>query len=194
MYLFCNKINLPTLSASGEENEVVFTTPTEKAVIILNNDTIEKVVHTDLLNNNTVTISYKDSHHIVVGAANCQRDVYHYLLPTSEAHLQLRLGITVHCGEGTWSSLPHDFENDPENDFEEIFFYILSDRSKKAIQVGKGLWPDGSQVDDIWHIRDREFGAVPMGYHPVVGEPGVKVSYIWGYLAKKPEWEKVKND
>ena len=26
---------------------------------------------------------------------------------------------------------------------------------------------------------------------PVVGEPGVHVSYIWVYLCKKPEWEKI---
>jgi hypothetical protein len=31
-----------------------------------------------------------------------------------------------------------------------------------------------------------------MGYHPVVGEPGVHISYVWVYLAKYPRWEKVK--
>jgi len=31
-----------------------------------------------------------------------------------------------------------------------------------------------------------------MGYHPVVGEPGVQISYVWVYLAKYPRWEKVK--
>jgi 5-deoxy-D-glucuronate isomerase len=46
-------------------------------------------------------------------------------------------------------------------------------------------------VDASWLVRDRSFGTIPMGYHPVVGEPGVHVSYVWAYLVKKKEWEKI---
>ena len=103
----------------------------------------------------------------------------------------MRLGQTMHSGESTWSSLPHEFENYPENGFEEIFFYLLSGANKKAIQVGRGLWTDGNPVNDVWSVEDRTFSIIPMGYHPVVGEPGVRVSYVWAYLAKKKEWEKI---
>ena len=91
----------------------------------------------------------------------------------------------------TWSSLPHPFENHSEPDFEEVFFYLLSGGSKRALQVGRGLWADGSKVDAAWLVADRTFSVIPMGYHPLVAEPGVTASYVWAYLAKKKEWEKI---
>ena len=103
----------------------------------------------------------------------------------------MRLGITQHRGQGTWSSLPHAFELHTEPGFEEVFFYLLDGSPQRAIQVGRGVWQDNSPVDAIWPVSDRTFGVVPMGYHPVVGEPGVRVSYVWVYLAKKKAWEKI---
>ena len=97
-------------------------------------------------------------------------------------------------GANTWSDTPHPFERVPVLGFEEVFLYLLksgSDLSISAIQCGEGLWQDGAKVDDRWKVHDRDISAIPMGYHPVVGEPGVTVSYIWAYLAKKPEWEKI---
>lgn len=195
MYRYNKTAALPTLIAQGKGTELIFKTPTEEAIVSLSADgLIEKVIHHDLKNQNQKTIHATQSHHMVVGSGNCERDVYHYLLPVNDAHLQLRLGITVHKGDSTWSSLPHDFENHLENGFEEVFFYLLSGGSKRAIQVGRGVWSDGEHVDEVWPIADREFSAIPMGYHPVVGEPGVKVRYVWAYLAKKKSWEKVKHD
>ena len=78
-----------------------------------------------------------------------------------------------------------------ERRFEEVFFYLLSGGNSKAIQVGSGLWADGSPVEASWPVYDRTFGTIPMGYHPVVGEPGVQVKYVWAYLVKKPSWEKI---
>jgi 5-deoxy-D-glucuronate isomerase len=60
------------------------------------------------------------------------------------------------------------------------------------MQVGRGVWHDNSFIDAVWPFADQQFGTVPMGYHPVVGEPGVQISYVWVYLAKYPRWEKVK--
>ncbi len=195
MYQYNKKAPLPNLFASGKNNRLVFKTQTEEAEVLLSGKgMIEKVVHDDLKNNKRTEIFFQKSHHVLVGSGNCERNVYHFLLPSLHEHLQLRLGITIHNGEGTWSSLPHDFENHLENDFEEVFFYLLSGGSKRAIQVGRGVWSDGSQVDEIWPISDREFSPIPMGYHPVVAEPGVAVSYVWAYLAKKKRWEKVKHD
>ena len=133
------------------------------------------------------------AHHIVVGKANLKRDVYHFtkpggLLPT------LRCGLTVHKGANTWSSTPHPFEENPEPGFEEAFLYLLNDGifiRSTAIQLGRGMWYDGEFAFTQWQVHNRDISAIPMGYHPVVGEPGVKVAYIWAYLAKKDEWEKI---
>lgn len=189
-YEWSNKARLETLTAIGDSDVLVFEAPGESAKVYLKDGTIDKVVFA-AAGNPPVTVNAKDAHAIVVGEGNAQRDVYHYLKPGGPAPT-MRLGITVHRGEGTWSSLPHDFELNTELGFEEVFFYILKGTSKRGIQVGKGVWFDNTPVDTAWPIKDYTFGTVPMGYHPVVGEPGVHVSYVWVYLAKKKEWEKVK--
>jgi len=189
-YAWSHKEPLSTLKAEGKDGRLIFETPSERAEVYLNNDGIDKVIFTKA-GSEGVTITKKDAYAMVVGEGNTKRDVYHYLKPDGPAPT-MRLGITVHRGEGTWSSLPHDFELNTEAGFEEVFFYILKGESKSGIQVGRGVWFDNSSVDSIWPIKNYTFGTVPMGYHPVVGEPGVHVSYVWIYLAKKKEWEKVK--
>lgn len=191
MYPFCKSAPLPILQASGQDGQLIFATTTERAEVKLAAGNIAEVIHTDLVTGQVVAIPATSAHHIVVGNGNWERDVYHYLKPCAQPHLQLRLGITIHRGTGTWSSLPHDFENAPEPGFEEVFFYLLEGASGRGIQVGRGLWEDGAAVDAVWPIADRQFSAVPMGYHPVVGEPGVQVKYVWAYLAKKQAWEKI---
>jgi 5-deoxy-D-glucuronate isomerase len=192
LYPYSNTAPLPGLRAKGEGDKLFFRTATEEAVVRLSAENrIEAVEHCDLTTEATRQVQAASAHHIVVGSGNWRRDVYHFLIPSPQAHLQLRLGLTVHSGEGTWSSLPHDFENHPEPGFEEAFFYLLSGGNGRAIQVGRGMWCDGSVVDRVWPVQDRVFSVIPMGYHPVVGEPGVKVSYVWTYLAKKKAWEKI---
>lgn len=189
-YQWSNDVRLDALKVSGENDVLTFEASGEHAVVHLKDGEIEKAIFT-AEGSEAVTIEAKDTHAIVVGEGNAQRDVYHYLKPNGPAPT-MRLGITVHRGEGTWSSLPHDFELNTEPGFEEVFFYILKGKSQKGIQVGKGVWFDNAVVDTVWPIKDYTFGTVPMGYHPVVGEPGVHVSYVWVYLAKKKEWEKIK--
>lgn len=172
----------------GDENELVFETEHERAEVLLENNEISEVVCS--VKGRKTVIKKDQSHHIVVGEGNTQRDVYHFLKPDGPSP-SLRLGITRHRGIGTWSSLPHDFELKSETGFEEVFFYILEGGTKVACQVGRGVWFDGSRVDQVWYVRDRSWSTIPMGYHPVVGEPGVEVSYVWAYLAKKKEWEKI---
>lgn len=192
MYPYLKTAPLMDLKATGSENKLEFLTPTEKATIHLDDKgTVTRVIHNDIVKNREINIDVKNAHHIVVGESNWTRDVYHWLKPNEEAHLTLRLGLTVHKGNGTWSSLPHDFENHLEDGFEEVFFYLLEGGTKKAIQVGRGVWADGKEVDAVWPVLDRTFSVIPMGYHPVVGEPKVGVSYIWAYLAKKKSWEKI---
>ncbi len=187
-YMWSNKNKLATLKVSGENDILIFETGFEKAEVHINNKEILKVICS--VKGVTTVIDNKQAHHIVVGEGNTQRDVYHYLKPNGPAPF-LRLGITKHRGHGTWSSLPHPFELRPVLGFEEVFFHLLEGGSKRALQIGKGVWHDGSPVDDVWFVSDQSWSTIPMGYHPVVGEPGVKVSYIWAYLAKKKEWEKI---
>lgn len=189
-YLWNNENRLDILKVSGENDVLIFETKFEKAEVHIHNGDIGKVVCS--VEGNTTIIDNSECVHIVVGEGNAQRDVYHFLKPNGPAPF-LRLGITKHRGFGTWSSLPHSFELKNELGFEEVFFYLLKGESQQALQVGKGIWYDGTLIDGVWYVRDRSWSTIPMGYHPVVGEPGVHVSYIWAYLAKKKEWEKISN-
>ena len=190
MYQWNNKQLLDTLKVEGEDNVLKFSTDSEKVEVYLENGDIDKVIVFEV-DGNKIVIDKKDCHHIVVGVGNTQRDVYHYLMQGGPTKT-MRLGITKHSGESTWSSLPHNFELETEPGFEEVFFYMLKGGSERAIQVGRGVWFDNTQVDSIWQVYNNTFSTVPMGYHPVVGEPGVQVFYVWAYLAKKDKWEKVK--
>lgn len=190
MYKWSNKQSLDTLKVEGEDNVLEFSTDSEKVEVYLEDGDIAKVVVLED-NGNKIVIDKKDCRHIVVGEGNTMRNVYHYLMPGGSTKT-MRLGITKHSSESTWSSLPHHFELETEPGFEEVFFHILKGGSERAIQVGRGVWFDNTPVDAIWQVYNNTFSAVPMGYHPVVGEPGVKVSYVWAYLAKKDKWEKVK--
>ena len=182
---------LDQLAARGAGDELIFETPSEIAVVNFDSKNILQVKHIDKIEKSERIISPKDAKNIVVGAGNLRREVSHFLLPNPKKHLQIRLGLTMHGGLGTWSSLPHPFELKPDLGFEELFFYLTEGGSGRAIQVGSGVWHDGAPVDACWPIIDRTFGVIPMGYHPVVAEPEVQVRYIWAYLVKKPEWEKI---
>jgi 5-deoxy-D-glucuronate isomerase len=138
-------------------------------------------------------INRADALSIVVGEKTWERDVVHFLAPGGPAP-RMRLGLTVHRAEGTWSSLPHAFELNAELGFEEAFLYLLYGGTQRAIQVGRGVWSDGAPVDEAWTVEHRTLSTIPMGYHPLVGEPGVQVSYVWVYLVKHPHWEKISKD
>jgi len=187
-YPWSNKERLVTLKVRGESDLLVIEAGQEKAEVRLADGSIRQVVCT--VDGTRVTIDASQAQHVVVGEGNAERDVYHFLKPGGPAP-SLRLGITKHRGYGTWSSLPHAFELRPETGFEEVFFHLLKGGSGRAIQVGKGVWCDGAAVDEAWFVLDHTWSTIPMGYHPVVGEPGVHVSYVWAYLAKKKEWEKI---
>ena len=129
----------------------------------------------------------------IIGSDATKRSVFHFLDKQFVGNKGLRARITIHGAVSQWSSLPHDFELNLEEGFEEIFFYGLgSEEAPGAIQVGKGVWQDFSPVDNCWFVGDRQSSIIPMGYHPIVGLPGTTVSYCWAYIAKHPHWEKVK--
>ncbi|CAH0354128.1 5-deoxy-glucuronate isomerase [Aquabacterium sp. CECT 9606] len=187
-YKWSNEVKLDVLKVEGGDSKLVFTTDKEVAEIYLDGQDISRVVHRS--GGVETVIQNAEAHHIVVGEGNAQRDVYHYLKPKGPAP-ELRIGITKHRGIGTWSSLPHDFELNLEPGFEEVFFYLISGAKKRAIQVGEGVWHDNSPVKEAWFVEDHTFGTIPMGYHPVVAEPGSTVHYVWAYVCKKQAWEKI---
>ena len=160
----------------------------EQANIHIKDQKIDRIILSD--EEQGYELAFNKAHHIVVGEGNLKRDVWHFSTPDGPLPT-LRCGYTVHNGENTWSSTPHPFELKPELGFEEVFLYLLDGGQPAAIQVGGGLWENGEGIAEIWRVHDRDISAIPMGYHPVVGEPGVTVSYIWAYLAKKKEWEKI---
>ncbi len=188
-YSWANPCRLDTLKVWGENNILYFETEKEKAHVHFSGPEISKVEWRTPQNSGEISLSQASS--IVVGDGNTRRDVFHYLKPNGPLPT-MRLGITKHSGSGgTWSSLPHDFELNTEPDFEEVFFYILEGGPQKAIQVGRGVWFDNLTIDGVWPVTNNTFSTIPMGYHPVVGEPNVRVSYVWVYLAKKKSWEKI---
>lgn len=188
MYSWNNRKNLNTLKARGIGDVIRFQAGPETAEVYLQGNDIAKVVYST--NKKSTIILKKDRYHVIAGEGNTKRDVYHYLLPNGPAPT-MRLGITKHSSAGTWSSLPHDFELQTEPGFEEVFFYLVKGSTNKAIQVGRGVWWNNTKVDSCWFVSNRSFSTIPMGYHPVVAEPGVYVSYVWAYLAKKKKWEKI---
>lgn len=157
--------------------------------VIEQNGRLSSVICTNA-NGKVTLVRDEDARTIQVGEENTERTVIHFLGPNGPS-ARIRLGQTFHSGLNTWSSLPHDFELSPELGFEEFFYYLNSGANGNAIQLGRGIWANGDPVDEAWKVHDGDFAGIPMGYHPVVGEPGVRVSYIWAYLAKYPHWEKI---
>jgi 5-deoxy-D-glucuronate isomerase len=102
----------------------------------------------------------------------------------------MRLGLTVHRGNRTWSSLPNDFELNMNPGFEDVSFYMLNGATRRGVQVRKRVRFNNKSMDSVWSINNQTFGKVSMGYHPLVGEAGVHVAYALEYLAKNKSWEK----
>jgi 5-deoxy-D-glucuronate isomerase len=182
-------IKLKNLSAEYDGKKITFIAGNETALVFLKDDKISEIKH--YIDNNEIIL--KNAHtNIKVGEKNFKRNVDHYVIKETNQNNLMRIGQTFHEGDGgTWSSLPHEFEKYPEPGFEEFFFYVLSGGSRRAVQVGQGILHDGKKIDSAWIVKDKQFSVIPMGYHPIAGEPNVKVGYIWCYLCTKNEWEKV---
>lgn len=182
-------ISLATLTAKFELDSVRFEAGNECAEVSLNgihNSIISVRYNGELIQKSSWVRKELEQH------PQAKRGVYHFLVPNKdEPGRILRAGLTVHRSTGTWSSLPHKFELTPEPGFEEVFFYLLRPSTGRAIQIKRGMTYEGHGLDLVVPARDRTFSEIPMGHHMLVGEPDTHVSYLWAYLAKKPEWEKV---
>lgn len=113
------------------------------------------------------------------------RYVYQFIGPRTG--LPFRAGLTVHAAQGTWSSLPHEFESKailsprPLGFFEQ-FAYVTCPRGGWGVQVRIGHL-NGTMVNEVVTCGDRDILNIPLGSHPVNGGPGVKLAYFWIYTA-----------
>ena len=192
--MFHYEEKLKDLKVEWDGYDYVISYKDEQAIIFFDNDRVDSFILR--YKDDGANMKVEDAHHIVVGKGNLKRDVWHFSTPDGPLPT-LRCGYTEHNDTNTWSSTPHPFEEKLESGFEEVFLYLLAEDGNAmswwqyAIQCGEGMWQDGSNIDSMWRVENRDISAIPMGYHPVVGEPGVHVSYIWAYLAKHKEWEKL---
>lgn len=184
-------ISLPNLKGEYSKNkQVLISTKNEILKIILKKNDVSSVYYKNKEDSKFQLLNKNYFKKKIIGTKNFKRKVVHFLYNKSDNY-KLRAGITYHLMEGSWSSLPHKFENKLERGFEEFFFYLLKNPPFEAIQVGKGVWHNFKKVNSAWKIRNKTFSQVPMGYHPVVGLPHVQVAYIWAYIAKYKKWEKI---
>jgi len=185
-----NKVKLPNITAYYKNSEYFVKTKSEEAKILIKKGQISSIFYKTNLDKKFTKLSKKNFKIKIIGKENYKRKVIHFLYRKNK-NFKLRLGITYHLKLSSWSSLPHKFETNLEKGFEEFFFYLLKNSPNKAIQVGQGVWHNFKKVNKSWFVRDKTFSIIPMGYHPVVGLPNVKVSYIWAYIAKYDRWEKI---
>lgn len=188
-----NKLNirLPNLIGTYDGNkQVLISTKNERLKIILKKNDVGQVYYKNKESSKFKLLKINHFKKKIIGKKYFKRRVVHFLYHKFDDY-KLRAGITYHLTEGGWSSLPHKFENNLETGFEEFFFYLLKNAPYEAIQVGKGVWHNFKRINSAWKIRNKTFSQIPMGYHPVVGLPNVRVAYIWAYIAKHKRWEKI---
>lgn len=88
----------------------------------------------------------------------------------------------IRCGEtineiGGWSSWPpHSFDKNPENaaKFEEVFYVFTDPKDGYAIIRKNGK---------LEELRSGDRTEVPLGEHPIVAGPGVRMMYVWFYVS-----------
>ena len=125
--------------------------------------------------------------------AGSLRAVYNHV--GEDSGLNIRAGLTVHEGNGSWSSWPaHEFETQalmapaqlfPE--FHEVFAYLTEPANMWGVQVAAPPNADTRYEACINVVRDRDIQRIVLGAHPVVAAPGVRLAYLWAYVGG---WEK----
>jgi Uncharacterized enzyme involved in inositol metabolism len=95
---------------------------------------------------------------------------------------RLMVGETMNK-PGGWTSFPphkHDEQNPPqEMPYEEIYFFSMKPSSGFGIQRVYDPPQRDEALDETLTVYDGDTIAIPRGYHPVVGAPGVQMYYLW---------------
>jgi len=119
------------------------------------------------------------------------RNVYQFVGKNSG--LPIRAGLTVHSGNGGWSSTPHQFEKEyilsPKPMwFREQFAYLTYPKAGWGVQIRTGHLLDmryeddeAEFVNDVKVIADKDVLSIPLGSHPVSGGVGYRMAYFWCY-------------
>lgn len=123
------------------------------------------------------------------------RNVYQYI--GKQSGLPIRAGLTVHVGNGGWSSTPHDFEKEyilspKPMEFYEMFGYLTYPKGGWGVQIKTGHLSDYDNYDfhpnltsrfvnQVCVISDGDMQQIPLGSHPVSAGVGYRLAYLWCY-------------
>jgi len=126
-----------------------------------------------------LTIDKNPATHNIVGSLenNCKRDVWKFIDSDFKAS-RLMMGLCEgHVGGWTaWP--PHEHAEKRE----EVYVYFNM-KNSFGIQC---VYDDMSNPYNVIIVKDGDLISIPKGYHPNVGCPGGKISYIYCMAAKKP--------
>ncbi len=117
--------------------------------------------------------------HQVHGKLPYRREVFMTIAQQDKAS-RLICGIT--CGDpGLWTSWP---PHQHTKDLEEVYCYFDIPRPASAFHFASRV--DG-KFEFIHPVSTGDCVAVPEGYHPTCGMPGVRSCYFWVMAAHSPE-------
>ncbi len=117
--------------------------------------------------------------HNVYGKAetNCQRDVWDII--TSDFPSSRFLVGMCESETGGWTAWPPHEHGDKR---EEVYVYF---NMGNAFGV-QCVYEDMGDPMEVALVRSGDLVSVPRGYHPNVGCPGGKLSYVYCMVSKKP--------
>jgi len=119
-----------------------------------------------------------DTHKIFGNSENnCKRDVWKFIDSDFNSS-RLMMGL-CEGDVGGWTSWP---PHEHAEKREEVYVYF---NMKNAFGV-QCVYDDMDNPYDVAIVRDGDLISIPKGYHPNVGCPAGKISYIYCMTSKKP--------
>lgn len=117
--------------------------------------------------------------HKIVGSLenNCKRDVWKFIDSDFNAS-RLMIGLCEGYVGGWTSWPPHEHAEKRE----EVYVYFNM-KNSFGIQC---VYDDMNNPYDVSLVTDGDLISIPKGYHPNVGCPAGKISYIYCMASKKP--------
>lgn len=117
--------------------------------------------------------------HQIHGEPPYKREVFMTIAQQDEGS-RLICGITV-GEEGKWTSWP---PHQHSEELEEVYCYFDIPAPQKAFHYASRK---AGEFEDIHQVSTGDCVAIPEGYHPTCGMPGVRSAYFWVMAAHKPE-------
>ena len=114
----------------------------------------------------------------MIGSGTAHREVRE-ILPKAR---HLRSGETINR-PGGWSSWPpHAFDKEKVADFQEVFYVFTDPKDGYAVMRRNG---------ELVELHSGDKVDVPLGEHPIVAGPGVRLFYAWFFVGADklyPRW------